>query len=99
MVYYAFPKKEGKYPAILRVPGAGVRPYFGDISTAEKGFITLEIGIHGVPVNLEPEVYSNLGAGALNGYQNMNLDDRDRYYYKRVYMGCVRANDFLTNLP
>ena len=93
------PKKEGKYPAILRVPGAGVRPYFGDISTAEKGFITLEIGIHGVPVNLEPEVYSNLGAGALNGYQNMNLDDRDRYYYKRVYMGCVRANDFLTNLP
>jgi hypothetical protein len=31
------PKKEGKYPAILHVPGAGVRPYAGDIANAEKG--------------------------------------------------------------
>jgi cephalosporin-C deacetylase len=93
------PKKEGKYPALLRVPGAGIRPYSGDIATAEKGIITLEIGIHGIPVNLEPEVYTNLAAGALNGYPSLNLDDRDRYYYKRVYLGCVRANDFLVSLP
>lgn len=93
------PRKEGKYPAILRVPGAGIRPYAGDVVTAEKGFITLEIGIHGIPVNLDPDVYTNLAAGALSGYQNMNLDDRDRYYYKRVYLGCVRANDFLVSLP
>lgn len=93
------PKKEGKYPAILRVPGAGVRPYNGDIINAEKGFITFEIGIHGVPVNLDPSVYTNLGAGALSGYWNYNLDDKDRYYYKRVYLGCVRANDFIVQLP
>ena len=93
------PKKEGKYPAILRVPGAGVRPYNGDIATAEKGFITLEIGIHGVPVNMDLSVYSNLGAGALAGYWNYNLDDKDKYYYKRVYLGCVRANDFIVSLP
>ena len=93
------PKKEGKYPALLRVPGAGIRPYFGDVATAEKGVITLEIGIHGIPVTLEPEVYTNLSTGGLYGYQNLNLDDRDRYYYKRVYLGCVRANDFLVSLP
>jgi cephalosporin-C deacetylase-like acetyl esterase len=93
------PKKEGKYPAILKVPGAGVRPYAGDILTAEKGFITLEIGIHGVPVTMDPTVYANLAAGPLFGYWNMNLDDKDRYYYKRVYLGCVRANDFLVSLP
>ena len=93
------PKKEGKYPAILKVPGAGVRAYAGDIATAEKGFITLEIGIHGVPVNMDPSVYNNLMAGALSGYWNNNLDDKDRFYYKRVYMGCVRANDFLVQLP
>ena len=93
------PKKEGKYPAILRVPGAGVRAYAGDIATAEKGFITLEIGIHGVPVNMDPSVYNNLMAGALAGYWNYNLDDKDRFYYKRVYLGCVRANDFLVQLP
>ena len=93
------PKKVGKYPAILKVPGAGIRPYYGDVATAEKGIITLERGIHGIPVTLEPDVYFNLSAGGLFGYWNMNLDDRDRYYYKRVYLGCVRANDFLVSLP
>lgn len=95
----AVPKKEGKYPALLQVPGAGVRPYYGDIANAEKGIITLQIGIHGVPVNLDPVVYDNLGRGALSGYNYFNLDDKDRFYYKRVYLGCIRANDFLTGLP
>jgi cephalosporin-C deacetylase-like acetyl esterase len=93
------PKKEGKYPAILQVPGAGARPYGGDIATAEKGFITFQIGIHGIPVNLDVSVYNNLMAGAIANYWNINLDDKDRYYYKRVYLGCVRANDFITSLP
>lgn len=93
------PKKEGKYPALLHVPGAGVRPYNGDIANAEKGIITLQIGIHGVPVNMDPSVYNNLGAGPLNGYWYFNLENKDRYYYKRVYLGCIRANDFLLSLP
>lgn len=93
------PKKEGKYPALLKVPGAGVRAYNGDVALAEKGIITLEIGIHGIPVTLDPEFYTDLGSGALSGYHNYNLDSRDRYYFKRVYLGCVRANDFLVSLP
>lgn len=93
------PKKPGKYPALLRVPGAGIRPYSGDVTTAEKGVITLEIGIHGIPVNMDLSQYANLSAGALSGYQAFNLEDPEKYYYKRVYMGCVRANDFLTSLP
>ena len=93
------PKKEGKYPALLKVPGAGVRPYAGDVAMAEKGIITFEIGIHGISVTMDTSVYSDLGNGALNQYYNYNLDNRDRYYYKRVYVGCVRANDFLVSLP
>jgi cephalosporin-C deacetylase-like acetyl esterase len=93
------PKKEGKYPAILHVPGAGVRPYAGDIANAEKGIITLQIGIHGIPVNMEPGVYADLVSGALRGYPSFNIQDKNRFYYKRVYLGCVRANDFLTSLP
>lgn len=93
------PKAPGKYPAILRVPGAGIRAYNGDISTAEKGFITLEIGIHGIPVTMDASVYASLGQGALSNYWNYNMDNRDRFYYKRVYLGCVRANDFIDSLP
>ena len=93
------PKKEGSYPALLKVPGAGVRPYGGDVALAEKGIITFEIGIHGIPVNMEQNIYTDLGSGALNQYSNYNLDNRDRYYFKRVYLGCVRANDFMVSLP
>jgi cephalosporin-C deacetylase-like acetyl esterase len=93
------PAKEGKYPALLKVPGAGARPYGGDVVLAERGIITFEIGIHGIPVDMEQSVYWDLGASGLNNYYNYNLDNRDRYYFKRVYMGCVRANDFLTSLP
>lgn len=93
------PKAPGKYPAVLRVPGAGVRPYFGDKDLAARGAITLEIGIHGIPVNLPESVYDQLAAGALNGYWSFNFDDRETFYYHRVYLGCLRANDFLTSRP
>jgi cephalosporin-C deacetylase-like acetyl esterase len=93
------PKGDGPFPAVLQVPGAGVRAYRGGVELAEKGFITLQVGIHGLPVNLDPGVYEALGSGALNGYPSFNLDERDRYYYRRVYLGCVRANDFLVGRP
>jgi cephalosporin-C deacetylase-like acetyl esterase len=28
-----------------------------------------------------------------------NLDNKDDYYYRRVYLGCIRANDFIAGLP
>ena len=92
------PKMEGKYPAILHVPGAGIRPYYGNVAEAEKGFVSFTIGIHGIPVNLDPGVYNDLRQGALRNYWTMNLDDKDRAYYKRVYLGCVRAVDFIESL-
>lgn len=92
------PKKEGKHPAILHVPGAGIRPYYGDVWEAEAGFVSFTIGIHGIPVNLDPVVYTDLMNGALSGYWRSNMDDKENYYYKRVYLGCVRALDFIESL-
>jgi len=93
------PKKPGKYPALLSVPGAGVRPYRGLADMAARGIITLQVGIHGIPVTLDQEVYDSLRFGALANYNAFGLDSRDRYYYWRVYLGCVRSNDFLVNHP
>lgn len=91
------PKKAGKYPAILKVPGAGIRPYSG--SVIGENIITLEIGIHGIPVTLPAKVYSNLAAGGLKDYWKVNMNDKNTHYYKRVYLGCVRAVDFIYSLP
>ena len=93
------PKAAGKYPALLSVPGAGVRPYRGLLEIAGRGVITLQIGIHGIPVIQPQEVYDGLGRGGLFGYQTFGLDSRERYYYRRVYTGTLRANDFLVSLP
>lgn len=94
------PKAEGKYPAILRFPGAGVGEKSGDIGHAARGAIILEFGIHGIPVNLTGStIYSDLNSGALASYPTYNIDNRYSYYYKRVYIGCVRGIDFLASLP
>lgn len=93
------PRGPGPFPALLNVPGAGVRPYRGLVDLAERGFITLQIGIHGIPVNLPQELYDQLGAAALNGYNVYNLDLRERDHYRRVYLGCLRANDYLVSHP
>lgn len=98
----AIPKTDNpnqKFPALFNPPGAGVRPYRGLINLAERGIITLQIGIHGLPVTFEQSVYDNLNAGGLAGYPNFYIDNKNNYYYRRVYLGCIRANDFLTGLP
>lgn len=93
------PKAEGTYPALLRVPGAGVRPYSGDTYLAPGKVIVLEVGIHGIPVTMQQSVYDNLAAGALNGYWNFCRDNRDQNYYNRVIVGVLRAVDFICSLP
>jgi cephalosporin-C deacetylase-like acetyl esterase len=93
------PRAPGKYPAILNVPGAGIRPYYGSVGTAARGYIVLDVGIHGIPVTMEQKVYDNLNGGALYNYWTMNIEDRDRYYYNKVYRGCRRGVDMIFSLP
>lgn len=95
----SIPKKEGKYPALLRVPGAGVRPYAGDTYTAPGKVITLEVGIHGIPVTMQQSVYDALAGGALSNYWTFGRDSRDASYYNRVVVGALRAVDFICSLP
>lgn len=94
----SIPVKPGKYPALLRVPGAGVRPYSGDTYTATGKCVVLEIGIHGVPVTMEQKVYDDLANAALNGYWDTNLENPDRNAYKRVVTGAVRGVDMIASL-
>src|SRR5688500_9252152 len=93
------PTRPGKYPAMLVVPGAGVRPYFPSIATARRGVIHLVIGIHGIPVDRDSLLYNELRATALEHYRRAGIEDRDSYYFKRVFVGVVRAGDFLFSLP
>ena len=95
------PKRQGSYPALLSVPGAGVKRVPPELELAEigDGMITFAIGINGLPQTLDKEVYDDLRYGVLRDYAFIHLDDKDNYYYRRVYTGCIRALDFITSLP
>lgn len=92
------PKAPGKYPAMYKVPGAGIRPYTGDVWQAAKGCIVLEIGIHGIPVTYAQDYYDLLANGALANYWTFNNNNRDNFYYKRVFVGAVRGIDYIASL-
>ncbi len=89
------PKKEGPKPAILRLPGAAVRKFSGIDPLAYEGFVVLNIGVHGIPVDQDQEMYRQLENGSMSGYVLKGIENRDTYYYKRSYLGCVRAVDYL----
>ena len=91
-------KPGDKLPAILIVPGAGCRARTGFYAEAEKGFVTLEVGIHHIPTVMDDEIYAQLKAGMMAEYQFYNMDDKDKYVYKSIYAGCARAVDFLAGL-
>lgn len=92
------PTTPGKYPALLRVPGAGVRPYGGDQPFASHGAIVLEIGIHGIPVTNPQEYYDRIFTAALANYWEYGTNDKNKNYYKHVITGCIRSIDFIESL-
>ena len=92
------PKAIGKYPVLFNPPGAGIKSMVPSTSYAEQGFISLAIEIHGISPLLDNETYQNVSA-AFGDYTQYRLDDPDTYYYKSVYLGCVRSIDYLCSLP
>ena len=95
----AMPAKEGSYPAIVQFPGAGVYAIDAPVDRAKQGIIAMAMGIHCMENDLDADVYNTLSSGALSDYPTRNMQSRDRYYYKNVILGAVRAVDFLAGLP
>ncbi len=92
------PARPGRYPALLRVPGAGVRPYTGDTWTCRQGVIVLEIGIHGIPVTEPQRYYDQIFSAALADYWHNGIHSRWQNYYRHVITGCLRSVDFIAAL-
>lgn len=96
--YLCKPKAAGKYPVLFTPPGAGIKSILPSTAYAEQGYISLSIEIHGISPLLDNETYRNIST-AFGDYTQNKLDDRDNYYYKSVYLGCVRSIDYLCSLP
>lgn len=96
--YLSKPKDNKKHPVLFNPPGAGVKKIIPITSYADKGFISFTTEIHGVSPEINETDFQEMRK-QLTDYWAINLDNKDQYYYKSVYLGCVRAIDFLTGLP
>lgn len=93
------PVKPGKYPAVLRFPGAGVHPTGGNTLIAGKNVITLDLYIHPFSVLNDVSFYDTLKNSPYIDYKFIGSSNKDSYYYKKVIAGCVRAVDVIYSLP
>ena len=86
--WYEVPKKAGRYPAVLRVPGYGqnMRPIgrFEDMVV-----FSFNVRGHG---NSQQDV-----KGKPSNYWIRGLDNKQDYYYRGAYLDCLRAVDFLVS--
>ncbi|HLA40134.1 MAG TPA: acetylxylan esterase, partial [Candidatus Glassbacteria bacterium] len=98
--WLSVPAGEGPFPAVVHIPGApgGINEFHTPAhrAYAEAGMIVLVINIHGVPLGREDSYYRQLQSlGFMGGFPELGIDDRYRYYYRRVVLGAVRAVDYL----
>ena len=101
--YLAFPKgaKPKSLPAILTCHGAGVgsSQTANPIYWAKNGFIALDFNAHGLPNGKPKEFYENLRTGELSMYPNKNTDNRNKVFFRTLYMRLMRAIDVLCSQP
>lgn len=93
--------KPKSLPAVLFVPGAGVRSANLDSMAgwANAGLLVAEINAHGIPNGETPAYYAALDAGGLKDYRTRGRESRDTYYFMGVYFRVLRALEFLTEQP
>ena len=84
--YLQEPNDGLKHPVMLHPPGAGVKrinptPWF-----AQEGFITLTIGINGIPMDAtDEEIKAKQQELNRGDYAYIGLENKDVYYYRKVY--------------
>ncbi len=93
------PQSLRKYPVVLCPPGAGSKKISPSDEFPKDGCIYLKIEIHDNDQLLPDQEYETMRQAKCEDYMRRGMADRDTYYYKDVYVGCVRAVDFLCSLP
>jgi cephalosporin-C deacetylase-like acetyl esterase len=88
-----------KLPALLVVQWAGVYGLDKSWATnwARRGWLTLNINAHDLPIDEAPEFYKAQSEGALRDYPGQGNDDREASYFLRMYLSCYRAAEYLAS--
>lgn len=97
--WLSVPKGKGPFPAILTVPYAGVYGIEPDKRHALMGALAMNIIVHDLPVDEQPDFYEKQANGPLQDYRNIGMNDRQKSYFRQAVLACLRAADYLCSRP
>jgi len=99
--WLALPAGGGPAPGLMSFTAAGVSGagYGTAVAGAAAGFVSMHIIHHNFDVEIPAEEAAALKAGELATYYRDGAESRDTYYFRHVFLGCVRAIDLLTSRP
>jgi len=97
----ARPVAGDKLPALLRLQYAGVYglPKGNVLDYARRGWLTLNVSAHDLPLDEPAEFYKAQAEGALKNYTAIGAGSRDTSYFGRMILGCYRAIEYLKTRP
>ncbi len=99
--WLALPEGGGPAPGLMSFTAAGVSGASSGTAMvgAAQGFVSMHIIHHNFDVETPAEVTAELKASELASYYRDGSESRDTYYFRHVFLGCVRAIDLLTSRP
>ena len=108
--YLCMPKdaKTKSCPAIVSFHGAGVRSSIKWTNWASKGLISLDINAHGIENGKPQQFYQDLRRNCYFAkldqdrpkfYAHWYKTDREKFYFKGMYMRVMRALEYVKSLP
>ncbi|NLO08053.1 MAG: acetylxylan esterase [candidate division WS1 bacterium] len=99
--WLALPEGDAPAPGLMNFTAAGVSGtgYGTAAGGAANGFVAMHIIHHNFDVETPKEVTDAMKAGELAGYPHQGRESRETYYFRHVFLGCVRAIDLLTSRP
>lgn len=90
---------KGSLPAMIAYHGAGVRSSNKLLSYAAQGMLALDINAHGIENGKPASFYTELKDGKLKGYPFFNSDDKDKIYFKGMFLRLIRSLEFIKSQP
>ena len=103
--YLVIPKgaKPKSLPAMVAFHGAGFRSSAMQFNYAAKGMIVFDVNAHGILNGQSPEYYQKMrlaiGKECGGRYNHSGKEDREKYFYKNVYMRVIRSLQYVKSLP
>lgn len=91
--------KTKSLPIVVSYHGAGVRGAGVPVGDAKHGALALDINAHGIENGHPPKFYEDLLTGTLKNYRFDGEDDREKCYFKGMYLRAARALQFMKTLP